>query len=370
MDVLLVGTGGEAGWPQQGCRCASCMRARAARRRREPGEVRVDDVLVFKGTSRPPASQHDVRRLPGGWDVTGPDGARMLLAAGQDAVPEPPAAARPYDVALLDLLAEPAQLGWLRSAGLVHAGTTVLALCTDHRVRSEQEMARRCEIWGAAPGEDGQLIRVRPAGQPHAAGGASGPGTAEAADRPVRPYRTLIIGGARSGKSAEAQLRLSGEPRVTYLAAGPWPEDAPAGHRSEPDPEWAGRVAAHRAARPSWWRTLETLDVAAVLRRETGALLIDGIGTWLAGVLASAGVWEDDAALELVEARIADLLGAWRQTTALVVAVTDQVGSGVVPAFPSGRVFRDQLGWLNQRLAAESELNLLVVAGRVTTLPA
>jgi adenosylcobinamide kinase/adenosylcobinamide-phosphate guanylyltransferase len=52
-----------------------------------------------------------------------------------------------------------------------------------------------------------------------------------------------------------------------------------------------------------------------------------------------------------------------------VVAVTDQVGSGLVPAYPAGRIFRDQLGWLNQRLAAESELNLLVVAGRVTTLP-
>jgi adenosylcobinamide kinase/adenosylcobinamide-phosphate guanylyltransferase len=63
------------------------------------------------------------------------------------------------------------------------------------------------------------------------------------------------------------------------------------------------------------------------------------------------------------------VIDAWRQTSALLVAVSDQVGSGLVPAYPSGRAFRDQLGWLNQRLAAESEVALLTVAGRVTTLP-
>ncbi len=369
MDVLLVGTGGEAGWPQDGCRCASCMRARVAGRHREPGEVRVDDTLTFRGTSPPPAGRHVVRPLPGGWDVTAPDGARMLLAAGQGAVPEPLAGAQPYDVALLDLLAGPAQLGRFRSAGLVRSGTAVLALCTDHRVSSEREMTRRCEIWRAVAGEDGQLVRIRRT-EPPPGSGASAVGGERPGGGPVRPHRTLIIGGARSGKSAEAQLRLSGEPRVTYLAAGPWPEGSAAGQDRDADRDWASRVAAHRAARPPWWRTLETLDVAAALRTETGAILVDGIGTWLAGVMASAGVWEDDTGLELVEARIAELIEAWRQTSALVVAVTDQVGSGVVPAFQSGRLFRDQLGWLNQRLAAESEVNLLVVAGRVTTLPA
>ena len=122
------------------------------------------------------------------------------------------------------------------------------------------------------------------------------------------------------------------------------------------------------------------------LRRETGALLIDGIGTWLAGVMDEAGMWADEHPVapapgrilqaevwldpeEVVRDRIDELIDAWRQTRALVVAVTDQVGSGLVPAYPAGRVFRDQLGWLNQRMAAESELNLQVTAGRVTTLP-
>ncbi len=107
-----------------------------------------------------------------------------------------------------------------------------------------------------------------------------------------------------------------------------------------------------------------------MLGRETGAILIDGIGTWLAGVMDEAGLWQDDARgpADVVAGRVADLAAAWRETRALVVAVTDQVGSGLVPPYPAGRIFRDQLGWLNQRLAAESELNLLVVAGRVTTL--
>lgn len=367
MEVLLAGTGGTAGWPQEGCRCASCMGARSSGRRREPGLVRVDDVLTFPGTTQSAATGYVVRRLPGGWDVTGPDGVRLLLATTPGAHPRPTEGTRPYDIALLDLLADPAQLGRLRALGLVHAETAVAARYTDHRIRSEQEMARRCEACRAAQGQDGQLISVpRPASTAafHPAGN----------QRP-RPHRTLITGGARSGKSAEAQLRLSGEPDVTYLAAGPWPAE-PADGGSEPDAEWLSRVAAHRAARPSWWRTLETLDVASVLREETGAVLVDGIGTWLAGVMAAAGLWQpgpDDplpaAASQAVAERIAELMAAWRQTSALVVAVTDQVGSGVVPAFWSGRLFRDQLGWLNQRLAAESELNLVVVEGQVIRLP-
>jgi adenosylcobinamide kinase/adenosylcobinamide-phosphate guanylyltransferase len=102
-------------------------------------------------------------------------------------------------------------------------------------------------------------------------------------------------------------------------------------------------------------------------------VLIDGIGTWLAAVMDEVGMWAGDSpgsggSAELLAARIEDLIDAWRRTAATVVAVTDEVGSGLVPPYPSGRAFRDQLGWLNQRLAAESEVNLLVVAGRVTTL--
>ena len=383
----MIGTGGASGWPLADCRCASCMLARTAGLHRAPGRIRIDDTIeviagqrIVEGTGFPSGPAHRIVAVPGGWDVTGPDGARLLLAAGPGQLPAPPPGTPPFDIALLDLLASPAELGRLRATGLVRQQTAVAALYTDHRIPSEREMARRCDFWGATAASDGQLI-----------------GGVTAARAQPRPHRTLIIGGARSGKSTEAELRLSGEPAVAYLAAGPW--QSWAGTDGQPDSEWAARVAIHQARRPAWWRTVETLDVAGVLRRETGAVLIDGIGTWLAGVMDEAGLWEagpaapdpagqpappgqrrappgrpvppdeSGAAAAVVQARIGDLIDAWRQTRALVVAVTDQVGSGLVPAYRAGRVFRDQLGWLNQRIAAESELNLLVVAGRAMTLP-
>ena len=172
-----------------------------------------------------------------------------------------------------------------------------------------------------------------------------------------------MLGGARSGKSEQAELRLAGEPDVTYVATGP--------ARDARDPEWAARVAAHRARRPAWWRTAETTDLAGVLAGARSALLVDGIGTWLAAAMDECGAWDRsaDSAARLA-ARIAGLVGAWRQTGAYVVAVSDEAGLGVVPGTPAGRLFRDELGRLNQMLAAESEETELVVAGRVLPLPA
>ena len=410
MDAIIVGTGGARGWPEDGCRCASCMRARSAGLRRAPGRVVVDgwlEVVPGKpfrpGTGPSAASALRIEQLPGGLDITGPDGGRLLLATGPGEVPDPPPGTGPYDIALLDLLARPAQLGQLRARGLLLPRTAVIALYTDHRISSEQEMARRCALWAAEQGCDGQLSTTTSA----AARVAAAPVLAA----PARPHRTLIIGGARSGKSAEAELRLAAEPRVTYLAAGPFQpaersgpapggasdqgtdpgaqanEQAWRGPDGEPDTEWGRRVTAHRSRRPHWWRTVESLDIAGLLRQDTGALLIDGIGTWLAAVMDESGMWAQERSVtgatqdahvnpgvrpdaeDVVRARIDELIEAWRQASGLVVAVTDQVGSGIVPAYPAGRVFRDQLGWLNQRIAAESELNLQVTAGRVTTLP-
>ena len=70
-----------------------------------------------------------------------------------------------------------------------------------------------------------------------------------------------------------------------------------------------------------------------------------------------------------IDAAVDGLIGAWRQAPGRIVAVSDEVGSGVVPATRSGRLFRDRLGQLNQRLAAESEEVVLVVAGRILTTP-
>jgi adenosyl cobinamide kinase/adenosyl cobinamide phosphate guanylyltransferase len=286
----------------------------------------------------------------GGWDVTAPDGGRLLYPAGpggQGSGPAPPEGSAPYDVAFLDLLGDPAQLGWLRARGLITAGTVTAVAFADHRVPSEAELARRCGFW-----------RVRLAGD----GEAIDPARSVSKDRDVAggTRRVLVLGGARSGKSERAELRLAGEPDVTYVATG---------NRGADDPDWAARVAAHRARRPAWWRTAETTDPAGLLGGARGALLIDGIGTWLAAVLDECG-WElrDDAARGKLAARIADLVGAWRQARCHVVAVSDETGLGVVPATPAGRLFRDELGRLNQALAAESEEAELVVAGRVLPL--
>jgi adenosylcobinamide kinase/adenosylcobinamide-phosphate guanylyltransferase len=283
----------------------------------------------------------------GGWDVTAPDGGRLLYPAGPGAAPAPPEGSAPYDVAFLDLLGDPAQLGWLRARGLITAGTVTAVACADHRVPSERELARRCGFW-----------RVRLAGD----GEAIGPARSVPKDRdsPAGTRRVLVLGGARSGKSERAELRLAGEPQVTYVATG---------NRGTGDPDWVARVAAHRARRPSWWRTAETTDLAGLLGTARGALLIDGIGTWLAAVLDECG-WDprDGAARDTVAARTAELVGAWRQACGYVVAVSDETGLGVVPASAAGRLFRDELGRLNQALAAESEEAELVVAGRVLPL--
>jgi adenosylcobinamide kinase / adenosylcobinamide-phosphate guanylyltransferase len=369
MDVCLAGTGGSGGWPRPGCGCASCARARSAGRHRAPADVVVDGVLRLRPGREPaPPPGYQVGRMPGGWTVTGPGGARLVTADGSGVPAQPPADSAPYDIALLDLLEDPAQLGALRARGLVRAATVVAVLHADHRVSSEEELARRCWFWGAVVPQDGDVLAVTPGATTH---GTVTPGAttrgAVAPDPPGQPRRVLVLGGARSGKSRHAELRLAAEPRVTYLAAGPYPPGA----RPAADPDWAGRVAAHRSRRPAWWRTVESLDVAETLRSESGAVLFDGAGTWLAAVMEESGAWaaDGDQAPGRIAARVDELVEAWRQTRARVVAVSDEVGSSVHPPTPAGRLFRDQLGWLNQRLAAESEETVLMVAGRALTLP-
>jgi adenosylcobinamide kinase/adenosylcobinamide-phosphate guanylyltransferase len=177
---------------------------------------------------------------------------------------------------------------------------------------------------------------------------------------PALRGRTLVLGGARSGKSAAAERLLAAAEKVTYVATAASRDD---------DAEWVARVATHRARRPATWSTVETADVAEVLRAASGPVLVDCLSLWLAGVLDDIGFWDEapgaDAALA---ARTDDLLDAWRAARVPVVAVSSEVGSGVVPATAAGRRYRDELGLLNARVAAESEDVLLVVAGRVLPL--
>jgi adenosylcobinamide kinase/adenosylcobinamide-phosphate guanylyltransferase len=178
----------------------------------------------------------------------------------------------------------------------------------------------------------------------------------------MRAMRILVTGGVRSGKSTHAEGLLGAEP-ATYVAAGPSPD-------ADDDPDWAARIAAHRARRPAAWTTVETQDVGAVVRGATAPVLVECLGTWLTAVIDAADAWEADsgAVHALVLARANDLVDAVRGCEHDVVLVTNEVGLGVVPEHRSGRLFRDLLGLVNQRVAAACDEVHLVVAGRVLRL--
>ncbi|MBA8927319.1 adenosylcobinamide kinase/adenosylcobinamide-phosphate guanylyltransferase [Kutzneria viridogrisea] len=168
----------------------------------------------------------------------------------------------------------------------------------------------------------------------------------------MRSVRTLVLGGARSGKSAHAEGLVSADEQVTYVATG---------RRDPGDAAWQARIAAHVSRRPAHWRTVEAGDLPPVLAAATGTLLVDDIATWLTGALDDTGAWDGD--LSGARARCEELVAAVRACPSKIVLVSAEVGLGVVPATPSGRLFRDELGSLNARLAEVCDEVLLLVAG-------
>lgn len=174
--------------------------------------------------------------------------------------------------------------------------------------------------------------------------------------------KILVTGGARSGKSRHAESLLAEEPAVTYIAPGPTPDE-------DDDPDWAARIRAHQAARPPTWTTLETRDLVGALATD-GAVILDCLGTWLTALLDEGGLWEasSDAAAKAVRAELDRATAVLTKRAAATVLVTNEVGLGVVPAHRSGRLFRDLLGLVNQRLAAGCDEVHLVIAGRVLVL--
>jgi adenosylcobinamide kinase/adenosylcobinamide-phosphate guanylyltransferase len=163
---------------------------------------------------------------------------------------------------------------------------------------------------------------------------------------------TLVLGGARSGKSQLAEallLRSVGRSAVTYIAT------AAAGG----DAEFAARIAEHRARRDAHWQTVELGrggDLATALRECPGPALVDSIGTWVAG--------HPDFAVDLDT-----LVSCLQDRSTTTVLVSDEVGWGVHPETGAGRAFRDALGTVNLRLAEVADEAVLVVAGRVLELP-
>jgi len=174
--------------------------------------------------------------------------------------------------------------------------------------------------------------------------------------------RVLVTGGVRSGKSRHAESLLPPATSVAYVAPGP-PPDAD-------DADWAARVAAHRAARPAHWTTHETANVAAVIAEADGPVLVDCLGTWLTATIDADGLWEAPGSevAGVVDEQLARLVAAVADAPHAVVLVTNEVGLGVVPAYRSGRLFRDLLGTVNQRVAAVCDEVHLVIAGRVLPL--
>ena len=171
--------------------------------------------------------------------------------------------------------------------------------------------------------------------------------------------RTLVLGGARSGKSYFAEQSLRRDRAVDYVACGALPGSG--------DPEWDQRVQLHRSRRPADWRTIETLDVPSVLRQPGAPVLVDCVTTWLARTMDDCGIWGDDAPAagceKQLKAALEELLDGWRGSRRRAVLVSNEVGSSIVPATASGRRFRDELGALNARLATAADRVWLVTAG-------
>jgi adenosylcobinamide kinase / adenosylcobinamide-phosphate guanylyltransferase len=157
---------------------------------------------------------------------------------------------------------------------------------------------------------------------------------------------TLVLGGARSGKSRYAESLIAVlPPSWTYIAT------AEAG-----DAEMTERIAAHRARRGASWRTIEApRELAAALAScRAGPVLVDCLTLWLSNLMLA------DADIDAEVAQLEDSLAAMQ---APVVLVANEVGSGIVPDHPLGRRFRDLHGVLNQRIAGRADRVVLVVAG-------
>ncbi|ASU79575.1 adenosylcobinamide kinase/adenosylcobinamide phosphate guanyltransferase [Actinopolyspora erythraea] len=177
----------------------------------------------------------------------------------------------------------------------------------------------------------------------------------------VPAHRTLVLGGARSGKSAHAEGLLPPDGAATYAATA---------RRDPDDPEWNRRIAEHVARRPDDWRTVETPEPGSLVELLDNALgtdppvLVDDLATWLTGALDDAGAWEGaDSALGTVARQRGELVRACGSCRARLVLVSAEVGLGVVPDNRAARLFRDELGTLNASLAEVCDEVLLLVAG-------
>jgi adenosylcobinamide kinase / adenosylcobinamide-phosphate guanylyltransferase len=165
----------------------------------------------------------------------------------------------------------------------------------------------------------------------------------------------LVTGAARCGKSEWAEsLAIESGKAVTYIATA----------TVDPtDTEWQARIDRHQQRRPATWQTIATVeDLASQVDRAapTQCLLIDSLGTWVANLLDRSDLeWE-----KLTH----ELLAVLPTSLATIVMVAEETGWGVIPAYPSGRLFRDRLGMLTRQIGSISSTVYLVTGGHVLNL--
>jgi adenosylcobinamide kinase/adenosylcobinamide-phosphate guanylyltransferase len=162
----------------------------------------------------------------------------------------------------------------------------------------------------------------------------------------------LVLGGVRSGKSRYAQQLAERSQRVTFIATA----------ERRDDDEMHRKIERHRAERPSHWTTVEEpLDLAQAITASQSAsdvILVDCLTLFASNLLEAHE--HDETSLQQ---RIDDLCAALQTATCTVVLVSNEVGSGVVPAYALGRRFRDLVGEINQRIAGVADTVLFMVAG-------
>ncbi|MDQ0196485.1 bifunctional adenosylcobinamide kinase/adenosylcobinamide-phosphate guanylyltransferase [Paenibacillus wynnii] len=169
--------------------------------------------------------------------------------------------------------------------------------------------------------------------------------------------RSLVTGGARSGKSSFAErLTMSLADQALYIATA-----------QAFDQEMKERIALHRQQRSDaeypWETVEEPYDLPGILDRLSGnkAVLVDCLTLWLSNVLLS--VEDDENRQEIIEQEISRLEQSVMSFKGPLIMVTNEVGNGIVPEYALGRLYRDLAGRMNQRLARQSDQVFLVTAG-------
>jgi adenosylcobinamide kinase/adenosylcobinamide-phosphate guanylyltransferase len=236
------------------------------------------------------------------------------------------------------------------------AGYEVTTTSTPHGLRYDVLTPAGEQLSWTATRRPGRMVVDAPAASQAS---SAQPAPVAAQPAPVAGQRTLVLGGARSGKSTAAERLLADHPDTVYVATG--------GDGSA-DPEWAERIALHRSRRPASWGLVETIDLVPLLESAGPPLLIDCFTLWLARTMDECEVWTDHSRTSEVDKRIEQIAGAWSRTPRLVIAVSNEVGSGVVPADAGTRLYRDLMGRVNATLARRSETVLWCIAGRTLTL--